>query len=61
MQPLVIVQREIVTQIAHGFCHTLVIFEIDFFLFDAAPQPLHENSVQSAPSPIHTDADTSRG
>ncbi len=37
MQPLLIVKREVRSQIAHGFSNALVIFDVDLLIFDTAP------------------------
>src|SRR6266700_7789047 len=37
MKPLVIVKREIRSQVAHRVCHALVIFDVHLLVFDTAP------------------------
>jgi Transposase DDE domain len=37
MKPLLIVKREVRSQIAHGFGNALVIFDVDLLIFDTAP------------------------
>src|SRR5437763_11860081 len=37
MKPLMIVKREVRSQIAHGFGNALVIFDVDLLVFDTAP------------------------
>src|SRR5258708_23024857 len=37
MKPLVIVKREVGSQVAHRVCHALVIFDIHLLVFDTAP------------------------
>src|SRR5437899_2542579 len=37
MKPLVIVKREIRSQVAHRVCYALVIFDIYLLIFDTAP------------------------
>src|SRR6266496_2852664 len=37
MKPLVIVKREVRSQVAHRLCHALVIFDIYLLIFDTAP------------------------
>jgi hypothetical protein len=31
--------------------------DVDVFVFDAAPEPFHEDVVQRPASPVHTDGD----
>jgi hypothetical protein len=58
MQTFLIVKGEVRSQVAHGVCNTLVIFEIHLLLFHTAPQALHKNSVPRSPSAIPTDANS---
>src|SRR6266516_560400 len=37
MKPLLIVKREVRSQIAHGFGNALVIFDVHLLIFDTAP------------------------
>src|SRR5690348_14326609 len=59
MQALVIIKGEIGAQVAHRLSHRLIVFEIDFFIFHASPQPLDENVIERTPSAIPTDTDLS--
>jgi site-specific DNA recombinase len=45
MQSLVIIKREVVTQIAHSFRDALIVLGIHLLIFDTAPQALYKNIV----------------
>src|SRR5258708_5964653 len=45
MQTLMIVKREILTQIAYSIGNTLIVFNIHLLVFNAAPQSFDENVV----------------
>jgi hypothetical protein len=57
MGPLLVVEPEVDRQTRFQLGHQLIVFEVDFFLFDAPPQPLHEYVVQRPPPtvPAHLD------
>ena len=59
MNSLVIVEREVRSQVAHGIWNALVIFDIDVLIFHTTPQTLDENVVQCSPSAIPADANIS--
>lgn len=55
MKPLAVVEVEVFAQAGDGLGDTFVIVQVDFFVFDAAPQSLDEDVVQCSPASIHTD------
>jgi len=57
MQTLSIVEPEISAQADDGLGHGFVIFDVDVFVFDAAPEPFNEDVIQRTASPVHTDGD----
>ena len=57
MRSFGIVEGEICTQSLGGLGHGSVVLEIDFFILDASPEPLHEDVIPAPPSSIPTDAD----
>ena len=55
MKPLAIVEVEVVAQTCDRLGHAFVIVPVNFFVFDAAPEPLDEDIVQGSTAAIHTD------
>ena len=54
---LVIVEEKIRLQSLPQIGHRLVFPEVDFFIFDTAPQPFDEDIVETPTAAIHADAD----
>ena len=57
MKPLAVVEVEVVVQAYDRLGDACVIVQVNFFVFDAAPEPLDEDVVQCSTTPIHTDGD----
>lgn len=57
MRPDLVVASEVSLQAGFGVAHTIVGMQIDFFVFDTLPQPLHEHVVAPATLAVHTDPD----
>ena len=58
MRALVVVELEVGRQALPGLAWMGVLVQVDFFIFDRAPQPLGENVVERSAASIHTDLDT---
>src|SRR5580704_4842724 len=54
---LVIVEAEPCANAGFGLCDRCIGVEVDFFVFEAAPQPLDEDVVHVAALPVHADHD----
>jgi len=59
MGSVIVVECELGSQAVDAAKDVLVFLEIDFFVFDRAPQPFHKDIVKDSALPIHTDPDTS--
>jgi hypothetical protein len=59
MGSVIVIESEVVSQAVDAPKDVLVFFEIDFFVFDRAPQPFHKDVVEDSALPVHTDPDTS--
>ena len=57
MQPLAVVEVEVFVQAFDRLGDAFVVVQVDFFIFDAAPQSLDEDVVQCSTASIHTDGD----
>ena len=60
MGPTGIVKLEVVRQALAGVSRTVVLMQIDFFIFNSSPQALSENIVEGATTTIHADLGASR-
>ncbi len=56
MKPLVIVKREVRSQVAHRVKNALVIFDVHLLVFHTAPEAFHKYVVQGPSSAIPADA-----
>lgn len=54
MRPDLIVEGHAARHPLLGVADSLVEMEIDLFIFETPPQPLHEHTVPPTPGPIHT-------
>ena len=59
MQALLVVEAEVAFDARPSFPHRCVIFQVHLLIFERPPQPLDENVVHTASTPIHTDRDFS--
>ena len=57
MKPLAVVEVEVFVQTLDRLRHAFVIVQVNFFIFDAAPQSFNEDVVQGSTTSIHTDGD----
>ena len=55
-----VVQHKVVRQSPLSFRQRGVPSQIDVFVLDAPPEPLHKDVVQGPPAPIHADGDAVR-
>ena len=55
-----VVKHKVVRQSPLSFRHRGVPSQIDVFVLDAPPEPLHKDVVQGPPAPIHADGDAVR-
>ena len=53
MQPLGVVEHEVVGQSLARLTNRFVGVEIDFFIFDRPPQPLDENVIENPAAAVH--------
>ena len=54
-QPLLVVEDEIVLQVAVGVPTILVVLEVHLLVFVTSPQPLGEDVVEAVSATVHTD------
>ena len=52
-----VVEVKEVSQSQPGFPDSLYFLQIDVFIFDSPPEPLHKNIVQRSAAPVHADFD----
>ena len=52
MQALLVVEAQVRSQASPRFSRRIVIRQIDFLVFEAAPQALREDVVYIAPAPV---------
>lgn len=60
MRPLRVVKPEILRQTQQELRQRAMALEIDFFILDASPQPLHKNVIQCPPPPVHANGNVLR-
>ena len=58
MKPLVIVKREVRSQVVHRICHALVIFDVHLLIFHTPPEALYKNVIERPSSAIPADANS---
>jgi hypothetical protein len=57
MGSFMIIEVEVVLQSPFECRNALILFQINVFIFHAAPQAFHKDIVERPPATIHTDAD----
>ena len=57
MRSELVVSSEVSLQTRFGIAHAVVGVQIDFLIFDALPQPLHEHVIPPAAFAVHADLD----
>ena len=57
VRPILVVEGEVLVQAGEQRGYGLILLEVDIFVFDATPEPFHEDIVEAPTASIHTDAD----
>src|SRR5687767_10273888 len=57
METLAIVELEVRAEAAPGGQYAAVVLQIDLFVLDCPPQPLHKHVVQRSAAAVHADPD----
>ncbi len=55
MEPLLVVEVEVATQVLYGLRDRPVLVEIDLLVFHGTPEPFNEDVVEDASSAVHAD------
>ena len=57
MRTFIVVELKVALQALFQLRHRGILVQVDVFIFDGAPEPLHEDIVQGTPTTVHAHTD----
>lgn len=59
MKSFVVLELEVFAQALDGLGDAIIVLQVDFLIFDTAPEPFNEDVVRCSTASVHTDGDLS--